>query len=145
MKRWLEIGVPLILGGLIDIAFRPASLWMFAWARTLGLGASVEAFRALARPFGHFVPAFVTFSLPDGLWALSLCSLTGVIWRDRLTGASAPWLIASPLIAIGSEIGQGFGLVPGTFDVADLLALVVACALGSRRLFLHPKPLEVTA
>ena len=40
------------------------------------------------------------------------------------------WRFTAPVIAIGSELLQLVGLLPGTFDVIDLFALVIASIVG---------------
>jgi len=72
---------------------------------------------------------WVVYSLPDGLWLFSYILLMGCIWNFNLKRS---FYASFPLafIAIGSELLQILGWVPGTFDVVDLLCYLAACGLG---------------
>ncbi|TGN74457.1 hypothetical protein EOW77_0033760 [Bradyrhizobium yuanmingense] len=59
--------------------------------------------------------------------------LIQAIWFGRESSISRViWFWAVPIVALASELGQYPRLVPGTFDIFDLLtiALSVAVALG---------------
>lgn len=119
----------LLLGGLIYILFRVPSLKMFAWYETIGLGSLIIALRKLTFPFAPKIPEWILFSLPDGLWIFSYVSLMLCIWNNNVSFKNLFWILSIPFLAIGSEIGQGLGLIPGTFDLADLLLYIFGMAL----------------
>ena len=59
---------------------------------------------------------------PDFLWFLSgICVLRGVWLHEPKT--QAVYIIIFYIIAAGYNAGQYFGVVPGTFDVIDLLTM----------------------
>jgi hypothetical protein len=134
----LEVLVPIVVGGAIYLLARPSGLRMFAWARTAGAANALDAARSVTAPLAHALPEWVRYSLPDALWSFAFTTLMGLAWKHRATRASAAWLACAPAIAIGSEIGQAFALVPGTFDIVDLGFVSVACALGLRRVLRAP-------
>lgn len=77
---------------------------------------------------------FMAFNLPDGLWLYALLQGLRAIWGAQLLSSrGAKWLIVAIGLAFGSEVGQYFRLVPGTFDPLDLVAYS-----GASILFLLP-------
>ena len=67
---------------------------------------------------------------PDFLWLLSGICIIRVVWyNDRKM--QMVYLVFMYLIAAGYNIGQYFHLIPGTFDLFDLLSMSgVALAEG---------------
>lgn len=109
----------LAAGGLTYILFRPAETLLIRLAGWLGMAGEMGRWREAAA--GLAPPEWVVCSLPAGLWALSyvliIDSLTqGQPWKGRAVAISFV-----PLIGVGSELMQAFGLLPGTFDWLDLL------------------------
>lgn len=123
MKRQLFFGsfLTLLLGGLIYILFRTATLKMFSWYEIIGLGGLTHELRQFTFQFADNIPEWILFSLPDGLWIFSYVSLMLFIWRNSVSIKNIFWISIIPILAIGSELGQLFGFVIGTFDIADLL------------------------
>lgn len=114
----------LFIGGCLYLMYRSDSLVMFEWCKSLGIYDMVINLRP-KESFG----GWIVYSLPDGLWLLSYVLLMGSIWNFNLKRslyASAPLAF----IAVGSELLQIPGWVPGTFDVADLFCYLAACGLG---------------
>ena len=72
----------------------------------------------------------LVYSGPDFLWCLSgICLLRGMWYNDRKM--QRLYLIPFYFIAAGYNAGQYFGLIPGTFDILDLLTMSgVALAEG---------------
>ena len=67
---------------------------------------------------------------PDFLWMLSgICLLRGLWYHERKT--QKLYLALFYLIAAGYNLGQYFDVIPGTFDLLDLLSMSgVALAEG---------------
>lgn len=64
-----------------------------------------------------YLPEWVRFALPDGLWSMSyILTIDALVKRDYL------WTSVIPAIGILSELMQWLGWLPGTFDFCDLLA-----------------------
>jgi len=99
---------------------------MFAWLDWLGLTDFIVKSRAIV---SFKSGGFVLFALPDGLWLFSYLSLMLYIWKNKIDGSNLGWLCAVPVLAIASEFGQFTGVVPGTFDVADVLMYLAASVL----------------
>lgn len=72
---------------------------------------------------------FLIFSLPNGLWILSLLIILGLIWEKHRIF----FIIYSSFftgISILFEFLQKVELIPGTFDIADILVLLIFHILG---------------
>ena len=118
--------LPIVIGGLIYLLFRTDSLLMFSWAAQLSLLDLIEQGRAAAAPLLPHVPSVVLFSVPDGVWVFSATAFFARLWHDGPLWMRVGWIGIAPAMAIGGELGQIVGLVPGTFDVLDLLAYAIA-------------------
>jgi hypothetical protein len=124
MHRRVQAAFALLVGSLLYLGGRSTDLLMFGWADALGLGSTVAAWRAISGPVLSTWPEFVVLSVPFGLWVYALTVLL----------RSTAWVTVAPVLAVGAELGQGVGLVPGTFDGIDLIVLLgfVALALAGR-------------
>lgn len=107
------------LGGMVYVLFRPMSLIMFSWFTQLGLETIVDKLRQYV--IGLYVPDFVLYSLPDGLYVASYIVIMDTIWRNSSQLNRLTFVSVLPLFCIFSEIAQWIGFVRGTFDVMDLL------------------------
>ena len=131
MKRQIIIGhvFTLLLGGFIYILFRQDTLKMFSWFDNINLSTAISELRLLTAPFsGHF-PNWFLYSLPDGLWLFSYLSVLLVVWDNVISKHNIHWLLLVPMVAIFSEIGQLFEIVPGTFDIFDLIFYLLGTVL----------------
>lgn len=121
--------VSLLVGGLIYVLFRTDSLVMFQWFKKLGIIDVVNYLRNYTLPISIYLPEWVLYSLPDGLWILSYQFLMLYIWKGNISKTNFIWLILLPMIAILSEIGQLFGVISGIFDWADILCYLIGFIL----------------
>ena len=131
MKRQIIIGhvFTLLLGGLIYILFRQDTLKMFSWFDNINLSTAISELRLFTVPFsGHF-PNWFLYSLPDGLWLFSYLSVLLAVWDNVISKHNIHWLLLVPMVAIFSEIGQLFEIVPGTFDIFDLIFYLLGTVL----------------
>ena len=124
----LAVILPIVIGGLIYLLFRTESLLMFSWAEHLSLTELISRGRTAAAPLLPHVPGFVLFSVPDGVWVFSATAFFARLWHDGPLWMRAGWIGVVPAMAIGGELGQIVGLVPGTFDVLDMIAYGIATA-----------------
>jgi hypothetical protein len=131
MKRQIFFGsfLTLLCGGLIYVLFRTATLKMFGWYETVGLGGLTNELQKLTFQFANESPEWILFSLPDGLWIFSYVTLILVIWQNTVSIKNIFWILVIPILAIGSEVGQLFGLIIGTFDFVDLLLYILGMTL----------------
>lgn len=131
MKRQIIIGhfLTLSMGVLVYISFRQDTLKMFDWFDRVALSELVSRLRRFTLPMADFFPNWFLYSVPDGLWLFSYLSILLVIWNNKISKHNVHWLLSVPTIAIVSEIGQWFGIVPGTFDVFDLIFYLAGTVL----------------
>lgn len=116
----------ILIGGFIYLFFRPHTLKMFVWLRIINCEHIFQL-----RDYNHDLKfiEFLIFSLPNGLWILSLLIILGLIWEKHRIF----FIIYSSFftgISILVEFFQKFGLIPGTFDIADILVLLIFHILG---------------
>lgn len=131
MKIQIIIGhvFTLLLGGLIYILFRQDTLKMFSWFDNINVSAAISELRLCTVPLsGHF-PNWFLYSLPDGLWLFSYLSVLLAVWDNVISKHNIHWLLLVPMVAIFSEIGQLFEIVPGTFDIFDLIFYLLGTVL----------------
>ena len=119
----LPLGMMLLLmGGMTYLLFRPQTLLMFHVTDALGLSAVINSMR---EGISSQLPEFIIYNLPGALWAASYILTTEYfLYRQSV---KTRILVAGiiPIIGAVSELLQLTGLLPGTFDVADLLCYLV--------------------
>ena len=121
--------LPLFIGGLIYLLFRSEKLLMFDWIRFLGFKQSIDFLRNDFSILKSFIPNWVLFSLPDGLWVYSFSSAIIIIWNDNRKVLIL--LLSIPLIfGPAVELLQFLKLFKGTFDIKDLVITIVAFILS---------------
>lgn len=117
--------LPTLIGAATYLLFRTPSLLAFRWVETVGLSDQLMAIR------GHVssvrLPNWFLYSLPDGIWVYATTSWMAIIWQGKKSWA---WITIAVLLAVGSEIGQAFGIVPGTYQHLDVLFYVGAFVLA---------------
>jgi hypothetical protein len=108
-----------LFGGLIYVLFRTDSIRFFDYLTYVGLDESLSIIRSITLPMNQFIPEWVIYSLPDGLWLFSFSLLVNLIWsrEDRLRFWF--WTLLFPCTAIIWELGQAFQVISGTFDWID--------------------------
>ncbi len=123
MKKQLFLShiITLFVGGLIYVSFRNETLKMFSWFEAISISEIISNYRLLTLPLKQHLPDWFLYSLPDGLWLFSYVSIILLLWENTISKKNILWFSLIPTIAISSEIAQLFGLVPGTFDLIDLL------------------------
>ncbi|MEX1024115.1 MAG: hypothetical protein WD226_03470 [Planctomycetota bacterium] len=126
---WILSIASMVLGGMTYVLWRPESLTMFSWFSALGGGDVVTEMRGWAAPFSEVLPSWVYLSLPQSLWLFSGCLAIHALWKDSRGRQQRCWTAVIFSLALGGELGQAAGLVPGVFDPLDL-ALILA-ALGA--------------
>lgn len=134
----IHVVLPLAIGGFIYLAWRVDSLLMFSWCSRLGVYPLVAIMRHNLYTLRCCLPGWVLYSLPDALWVYSATAFQRIVWQHhRGSWISSAWVSIPPSLAIGGELGQLAGIIPGTFDFYDLtlclLATIGAIALTCTR------------
>jgi hypothetical protein len=123
--------IALLFGGLLYLA-RPTDPAVIGWFERVGLTPLAQLARALRHAvYSHVhLPAWFRGSASDVAYAFALGALL----------ADAPWAIVGlgMIVVLGHEVGQGLGLVSGTFDPRDLFVLFVSFVIAL--LTFRPRP-----
>lgn len=125
-RQILHIALPLLLGGGIYLFFRPDTLLMFQWAEFLQVRSFIDSVRAIIHENGFTLPPLIIYSLPDALWAYSLVHFVRILWNKP-----NEWYFLAISGGILPELLQIPGIVPGTFDLLDLIIQCLFMALAS--------------
>ena len=131
--RALKIFVGLIfllIGSYLYLKFRSETLLMFKWAKNLGLDFIVSSIRGSFESLNSDRMKYIIFSAPYGLWVISFCCFIGAIWHKDSSLSAIILRLIVPVIAVSSELLQFVGFLPGTFDINDLLVLIVSTIIG---------------
>jgi len=138
--RALKIFVGLIfllIGSYLYLKFRSETLLMFKWAKNLGLDFIVSSIRGTFESLNSDRMKYIIFSAPYGLWVISFCCFIGAIWHKDSSFSAIILRLIVPVIAVSSELLQFVGFLPGTFDINDLLVLIVSTIIGLTISFLQ--------
>ncbi len=131
LGRLLVGGCAVVLGGTIYLLFRPRSLLLFRWVEALGLSDFLHAIRSSWAPVRPWLPDWVVFSLPGGLWVLGLRLYLDTVWAGA-SGARAHIGVSLALVGgLGSEIAQALGWLPGCADLGDAALYSLGAILPS--------------
>lgn len=103
--------------------YRPTSLLVFSWIEAVGATEIVLSIRNSTLVQSWEPSAVVLYSLPDMLWVVSFGHALYAVLVGSGVGIRRTMLVALGVggLGLGSEIGQGLGVVPGTFDWYDML------------------------
>ena len=120
----------LLIGSYLYLKFRSETLLMFKWAKNLGLDFIVSSIRGSFESVNSDRMKYIIFSAPYGLWVISFCCFIGAIWHKDSSLSAIILRLIVPVIAVSSELLQFVGFLPGTFDINDLLVLIVSTIIG---------------
>lgn len=136
----LHVIAPLLAGGFVYLVLRPEPLVMHAWAHHLGLGERLRGWQQWGGTVAPWLPSFLRYSLPDGLWLYALTVALGIVWLETPGLQGRLWMAAALVVSVGAEAGQAFGHVPGTFDALDVWALLAASVAGMLTCKIYSSP-----
>ncbi len=77
------------------------------------------------------VPEYLIYNLPDFLYALALFNALGIIWRNQLCPQGCLWLTTAFFTLICTELLQKWHCIPGTFDLWDIAAYILAAGAAA--------------
>ena len=135
-KILFHVLIPMIIGGFIYIIFREKNLLMFNWFNFVGCENLVDFLRYNFSKY--YIPNWLLFNYPDGIWIYSFVSFMLIIWNGVKSNTKFVWLAIAPILGISAEIGQYINIIPGTYDKFDLMF----CLLGSLLPFIFIKQME---
>ncbi len=120
----------ILLGGVIYILFRASEPIFFNWIRAIGLDSWLDFARGKSHSSGLNLPAWIVFSLPNGLWAFAYAFLLTVVWWRNRSWLKYFWMTSIPLLVLGYEILQYAGIIPGTFCMQDIALGIIGLTTG---------------
>ena len=137
-KVVIHILFPLFIGSLIYFLFRDKNLLMFQWVDN-SIFRTLQNYIGLGERWGMYIPDWIIYSLPDGLWAYSLSYSLFTIWRN--SKHHIPLFILISLIAVSAEFLQLYSIIPGTFCIIDItliiVAVITACIAVNYKIFVR--------
>ncbi len=116
--------ISLLIGGIIYLLFRSTDLYMFKWLDSINLLSNLQSYRLIVTDFEKIIPKIVIYSIPNGLWLFSGILIIKVIWWEEIIYQRI-YIIFFCIISFLSKILQLFNIVPGVFDILDLIILVI--------------------
>ena len=120
----------LSLGGLIYIFFRPSEHVFFGWIRAVGLDHWFKLLRESSIASSLLLPEWIVYSLSNGLWAFAYALLTTIIWGASNSWLRYLWMASIPILVLGYEVLQYAMIIPGTFNLHDIIFGMAGLILG---------------
>ena len=96
--------------------------------RSLAAAFALLTAGALAYPLRGALPVLLRGVASDFLWAAAFACTLATVMRGRADRHA--WSFAGLVVALGLEVAQLHDAIPGTFDGADLLAIVTGWGSG---------------
>ncbi len=117
-------------GGLIYILFRPAEPVFFNWFYAAGFENWLYAVREQSLSIGSFLPQWIVYSLPNGLWVFAYTTIVLSIWTGSNSFLKYFWFLSIPVLVFGFELLQLTGKLQGTFCLSDILWSAIGITIG---------------
>ena len=131
MKRhWLAVLLALssLVSGIFLYAItRSENISLLHWLAGFNEGRLLHFFQQSIQ--NEDIPAWVIYSLPDALWMFSMMLVIMMIWNFQLNKHSLQWITLAVFAGILFEISQKYHFIPDTFDITDLLLILISAIL----------------
>lgn len=118
--------LPVLIGGLLYICFRNENILLFSWIRFVNIDYSFLRHIVIA---DNLISSYIIYSLPNGLWVLSGLLLLKYFLKNE-NRVYLFYATVFILISISIEVCQLYGIVPGTFDILDLVTIIIFSIIG---------------
>ena len=115
----------MFLGGIIYLMWRPPTLLMFSWCRSIGIYGDVLQMRLSWASMKDFLPNWFVFSLPQALWCFSWLCCIHAIWINKSGIHERFWTAIILVISLLVEIMQLFPWISGVYDSVDLVLIII--------------------
>mgnify|MGYP004445999753 FL=1 len=117
--------VVLAMGGWIYVMYRPGTIVYNFYTRHV---AAAE----IQREHAPELCGFVVWNMPGALWSTAYILAVDAVSRwTRQTGSRLAWAAVVPAIGVVSELLQFAGVLPGVFDIADLLCYIIPYVIAA--------------
>lgn len=132
IRLYMLAGLALLVGGLLYLAYRPTTLYLFEWIEAVRLSPFVDGLRLSVREHQITLPTIMIYSLPHGLWTYAFLLALTPIWVRKLNtlAMSRVWLLLPLVVSVVPEALQATPFFPGTFDWTDLAVNVIGFLAG---------------
>ena len=123
-RKSFLIGLLLIVGGgMLYLLFRSRQVLLLYILDATPLSHSISQMRGMASAWQP--SEWVVYSLPGGLWSAAYIMVIHSLMHNLETRILWKWASVIPLLGAFSELGQALHLIPGTFDMADLVCYML--------------------
>lgn len=122
--------MPVTIGIFIYLLFRTEQTLIFGWLSLVGFDAPFYQVRNHTMQIVPFMPEWLIYSFPHGLWTASYSFLISYLWINSKSPIRLLWFATIPLLGFGYEIMQYLEVIPGTFCTIDLLFCFLGILLG---------------
>ena len=123
------------VGGFIYILFRPTEAGFLKWFGIVGTEDLLYAAREKSLSIYSFLPDWIVYSLPNGLWAFAYTIIVLRIWKGSNSIVKYFWFLSIPVLVFGFELLQLTGNVQGTYCWSDMLWGALGIILGLLTLY----------
>ncbi len=134
--------IPILIGGAIYVMFRADTIRLFHWLSMVGLYDPIMFIRRYIEVFIPFIPEWIVYSLPNGLWVFSYAFIMTHLWWKRESIFKYFWLASIPGVGFGYEALQYMEVIPGTFCYHDLLFCSIGLIAGVNLVVFHERGLK---
>lgn len=122
-----------MLGVIIYLLFRSRKLFYYQFVELINLDSTVGYFRKIVWAYRKYIPNWVIYSLPDGLW---LFSMGVALLHNRVSYKKLQKVFNIIfIIVLGTEVLQavygGHGTFIGTYDLGDIVCYTIGYILAS--------------
>lgn len=125
---FINVLVPLTIGGILYLLFRDQKLLMFKTVEELGLLTKLNQIRVWSNEWRLQIPDWIIFSLPNALWEYSMLSFWRWVW-DSNKNVFRLMSIGTVGLCVLIEVFQLMHLIPGTFCWEDILLILISAAI----------------
>jgi hypothetical protein len=132
----------LLSGIAIYLLFRDGVPSFVARMHDPGLSGLISTVRQKALLTREHMPAWIVYSLPDGLWSFAYAVLITSIWWRSKSWLKYGWMATIPVLIFGFEMLQYAGIIPGTCSTYDIVLGMIGIIVGVTVGILTTKPIH---
>lgn len=118
----INIIIPLTIGIMIYLLSRNEIV--YSWLEYSGIHLYMDINKL---PNLMYLPDWIKFFVPDALWSYAFTSMIILLWLRKLNYF---WLTTPLLTGLVLEILQFYNITSGTFDIIDLLCILLGYLLA---------------
>jgi hypothetical protein len=137
IRNFILAGIAIFIGGAIYIFLRPSEYIFFNWLSNTWLNEWFIQIRVYSLNGSQFIPEWIIFSLPNGLWAFAYTMVIITIWNSCRSWVKYIWFSSIPILVLGFEFLQLAGFIKGTFCIQDiafgLLGIFIGILIGLQK------------